>query len=284
MRSKALRSFADAATASATVHWILRASVWACFVGHGMFGIRQKQEWVVFFEPFGIGPAIATALMPLIGLVDITVGYLALLRPTRAVFMYAALWGTFTGLLRPLVGLSVLETFERAGNVGPSLALLLGTGTAAILSQPVIYNLADPARQRRITWLLSATTFLLLLGHGGLAALGKPQLLQHWSALGVVQPDAAGLAFVRAIGYGEMAAAGLVLLWPSRPLCLAIVGWKLFTESLFVVAGAPIWEVVERCGSYGAPLALFVVLAYRASDSVTRNEFVPVTSPERSPA
>jgi hypothetical protein len=50
-----------------------------------------------------------------------------------------------------------------------------------------------------------------------------------------------------------------------RPLCLAIVGWKLLTEMMFLTSGAPIWEVVERGGSYGAPLALFVLLSYGAS-------------------
>jgi hypothetical protein len=76
-----------------------------------------------------------------------------------------------------------------------------------------------------------------------------------------------------------LAAAALVLLWPTRPLCLAIVGWKLFTEMLFLTSGAPIWEVVERGGSYGAPLALFVLLSYGASRT---KALVPIsTSAER---
>jgi hypothetical protein len=41
--------------------------------------------------------------------------------------------------------------------------------------------------------------------------------------------------------------------------------WKLATEMLFLSAGAPVWEVVERGGSYLAPLALFVMLSHRAA-------------------
>jgi hypothetical protein len=40
------------------------------------------------------------------------------------------------------------------------------------------------------------------------------------------------------------------------------------TEFLFVAAGAPIWEFVERAGSYAAPLALAVLLRDQASGVV----------------
>jgi hypothetical protein len=230
-----------------------------------MFGIRQKAEWTVFFQPFGVSGEVAPALMPLIGLVDVTLGYFALLRPTRALFIYTALWGLFTALLRPLVGMSTFEAFERAGNVGPSLALLLGSGAAALLARPKIYDLSDALHYRRMKRVLTVTTFLLLFGHGVLAALGKPLLIEHWHALGVVEQGEGGRAFARAVGYGEIAAAVLLLAWPTRGLCLAIVGWKCLTEMLFVLSGSPVWEFMERGGSYGAPLALFLVLAYGAT-------------------
>jgi hypothetical protein len=262
--------FSDPVKASRAVHWILRWSVWACFVGHGMFGIRQKADWMVFFEPFGVHANVAAALMPLVGLIDVTLGYLALLRPSRAVYLYTAFWGVFTAALRPLVSMSVFETMERAGNYGPSLALLLGSGAAALLSKPAVYDLSAPVHYERMRRLLTVTTFLLLLGHGALAASGKPLLVEHWHALGIVGLDETGRAFTRAAGYGEVVAAGLVLLWPTRWLCLAIVSWKGITEALFLVAGAPVWEFVERGGSYGAPLALFVVLAFGATRARAR--------------
>jgi hypothetical protein len=35
-----------------------------------------------------------------------------------------------------------------------------------------------------------------------------------------------------------------------------VFAWKLGTEALRPLAGEPIWEFIERGGSYGAPLAL----------------------------
>ena len=256
---------ADAVTASRMVHWILRLSVWACFVGHGLFGIRQKADWLAFYQPFGFPDTLAFATMPLIGLVDITLGYFALLRPTRGLLMYTAFWGVLTALLRPLVGLSGFEAVERAGNYGPSLALLLGTAGAALLARPDVYDLSDAKRYRRMKTILAVVTGLLLLGHGALALGAKPLLVRHWQSIGVIAADAGGQSFVRRMGALEVTGALLVILWPTRILCLAIVGWKLFTEMLFVVAGDPPWEVLERGGSYGAPLALFVVLSYGAA-------------------
>src|SRR5690242_10394102 len=133
-------SLKDPATASRLVHWILRASVWGCFVGHGMFGIHQKVEWLVFYRPFGVPDWLSFLTMPTIGSIDITLGFIALLRPTRALFMFTAFWGIFTGLLRPFVGMSFFEAVERGGNYGPSIALLLGTAGAALLSRPDAFD------------------------------------------------------------------------------------------------------------------------------------------------
>jgi hypothetical protein len=255
----------DPVISSRIVHWILRASICACFVGHGAFGIRQKADWLVFYRPFGFPDTTALATMPLLGLVDITLGLLALVRPTRVLLMYTAFWAILTALLRPFAGMNFFEALERAGNYGPSIALLLGTGGAALLSMPQVYDLADSSHFRRLKNVLAVTTFLLLLGHGALAVGGKPMLIEHWAGIGIVGIDEGGRSFTRTVGALEVAAAFLVLLKPTRGLCLAILAWKVLTEMLFLAVGAPAWEVLERGGSYGAPLALFVVLAYGAT-------------------
>lgn len=257
--------FGDAGVASRAVHWVLRLSVWACFVGHGMFGLRQKTEWLIFFEPWSIPEPVAMAIMPLVGLVDVTLGYLVLLRPTRVILMYTAFWGIFTGLLRPLAGMTFFETIERAGNYGPSLALLLGTAGAAVLSRVPVYDLAVDRHYDRMKTVLVLTTSLLLVGHGALSLNAKPLLVGHWEYLELSAGMTRTTALVRALGVLEIGAGLLLVVWPTRLLCIAILSWKLFTEMLFVVSGAPFWEVVERGGSFGAPLALFIVLSFGAA-------------------
>ena len=41
-----------------------------------------------------------------------------------------------------------------------------------------------------------------------------------------------------------------------RGVLLFVFAWKLATEAFRPLAGEPIWEFIERRGSYGAPLAL----------------------------
>jgi hypothetical protein len=61
-------------------------------------------------------------------------------------------------------------------------------------------------------------------------------------------------------GVAEMLVAVLVYVAPTPALLLAIVAWKIGSEMLFPLSGAPVWEFVERGGSYAAPLALVLLL------------------------
>jgi hypothetical protein len=87
-----------------TLHWLFRVALCAEFVGHGVFGVMTKQAWVPYFTLFGFPEAWAWRLMPVVGSLDITLGLLALLAPTRAGLLYMACWGFLTALLRPLAG------------------------------------------------------------------------------------------------------------------------------------------------------------------------------------
>ena len=233
---------------------ILRVGVAACFIGHGAFGVLQKPEWVVFFQLFGIADATALRLMPLIGTVDIAIGLLALLAPSRALFAYAFFWCLLTAALRPIIGLSIAETLERAGNYGVPLALLLLAGRGPWL-QRFTGEHAPPERRHLLFTVSQLTTAVLLIGHGLLALQGKPLLQEHVHALGLP----AEMTFV--MGMLDLSAAIAVLILPSAPLFAAVAIWKLGTEGLFLVAGAPVFEFIERGGSYAAPLAAAWLLA-----------------------
>jgi hypothetical protein len=243
---------ADAAVAR-RLEWILRLGACACFIGHGAFGIITKSAWLPYFAVAGIGPELAYRIMPVIGTVDLLAGILALVAPTPIALLYMIVWASWTAMLRPLAGEPVYETIERAGNYGVPLALLLLLGvprTWAGWFRPWGRERAAHVH-RSIPAILRWTTGLLLFGHGALAAItAKAMFTTHYAAIGLPATT------VSLVGQVEMAAAALVLAWPNPLLLIAIAIWKLVTEALFPISGSPIWEYVERGGSYAAPLAL----------------------------
>ena len=63
-------------------------------------------------------------VLVLIGSMDIAVGFLILLYPIRIIVAWAALWGFWTALLRPLAGEPIWDFVERWANWAAPLALL----------------------------------------------------------------------------------------------------------------------------------------------------------------
>ena len=123
-RARAPRADMAAVDGTLVLFWLLRVACGLEFVGHGAFGIITKAAWVPYFELVGISERWAYRLMPVVGSVDIFMGFLVLLKPIRAALLYMAVWGLWTALLRPLAGEPVWETVERAPNYLVPLALL----------------------------------------------------------------------------------------------------------------------------------------------------------------
>jgi hypothetical protein len=238
------------------VEWILRAAAAACFIGHGAFGIITKQAWLPYFAVFGIGESAAYRLMPVVGTIDIASAVIALISPRPFALLYMTVWAMMTALLRPLAGESGFETIERAGNFGVPLALLLLVGVPGSVRSwgdriADTFQRADNATVRRV---LQLTTALLLFGHGALEAVTRKAIFaSHYATIGLSG------AVAPALGYFEMIVAVAVMIVPTPALLIGIALWKIATEALFPLAGAPIWEFLERAGSYGAPIALAVL-------------------------
>jgi len=185
------------------LHWILRVAVAACFIGHGAFGIITKAAWLPYFAIFGIPEAWAWRLMPMVGIVDITVGVLTLFQPVRAVVLYMAFWGFQTACLRPLAGQGVWELFERAGNYGVPLALLCLLGTGRSLADWFSARPAPAltvARASTIGWILRVTTGLLLIGHGGFDFAMHKDWTGYAAAIGSARPRWRRIHFDRSLG------------------------------------------------------------------------------------
>ncbi len=111
------------------MQWFLRIAVAGEFVGHGVFALQGKKQWISWFANFGISdPDTAKQLLFLIGLMDVTVAVIVLLKPVRIVVLWATLWAFWTALVRPLVGEPIWDFVERWANWGAPLALLFCCG------------------------------------------------------------------------------------------------------------------------------------------------------------
>lgn len=247
-----------------TLAWTLRIGAFMCFVGHGAFGIMTKRAWLPYFAVADISPDLAFRLMPVIGTVDVIVGTVMLISPVPAIGAWMTLWAIWTALLRPLSGESAWEAVERAGNYGVPIALLLllqpWRGVGGFVSRAIPRELDARALERLRVTLTIAVVFVLV-GHGMLGIMAKPGHIANYAS--VMSIDLAP-EFTRTAGAFEIMLGAIVATRPSVGLLLFVAAWKLGTESLFVTAGAPLWEIIERGGSYAAPIALAIVMGLRA--------------------
>ncbi len=109
--------------------WVLKISVAGEFIGHGLLAIGGKKDWIGWIsQMINVDSQTATTLLLLIGISDLIVALIVLIRPIRLVLLWAAFWGFWTALVRPIVGVGWLDFIERWTNWGAPLALLLVIG------------------------------------------------------------------------------------------------------------------------------------------------------------
>lgn len=121
--------------ATKITEWILRIAIFGEFVGHGMFALQGKAKWVQWMMNFseyfgGWSQETATQLLFAVGVMDVIIAFIVLLKPIRAVVLWAALWAFWTAVMRPLpfVGEPIWDFVERWANWGAPLALLFFLG------------------------------------------------------------------------------------------------------------------------------------------------------------
>ncbi len=107
------------------VYFLLRLAVFGEFFGHGVFAIQGKKQWVDWLVMLlGLSPATATNVLLIIGVLDVTVALWILFKPVTPVLLWAAFWGFFTALVRPIAGEPIWDFVERWANWGAPIALL----------------------------------------------------------------------------------------------------------------------------------------------------------------
>ena len=106
------------------IEWLLRIGVAGEFIGHGLLAIGGKKDWLGWIsQMIHVDTPTATTLLFLIGISDVVVAIIILLKPVRLVILWAAFWGFWTALVRPIVGVGWLDFVERSANWAAPLAL-----------------------------------------------------------------------------------------------------------------------------------------------------------------
>lgn len=114
---------------SQRIAWVLRIAVAGEFLGHGVFALQGKKAWIGWIQQLsGVDMGLAAQLLFLVGLVDVLVAVVVLVRPIRLVLLWATFWGFWTAFVRLLVGEPIFDFIERFANWGAPLALLLLIG------------------------------------------------------------------------------------------------------------------------------------------------------------
>ena len=104
--------------------WALRIAVAGEFLGHVILALQGKADWIGWFTKFGVSNTeTAITLLTLVGILDIVVALIVLFKPIKPILLWAAFWGFWTALVRPIVGQPIWDFVERFPNWGAPLAL-----------------------------------------------------------------------------------------------------------------------------------------------------------------
>lgn len=106
------------------MEWALRIGVAGEFLGHGLLAIGKKPDWIKWVGQLGhVDQSTATTFIVAVGVLDVLVAAIVLIKPIKPVLLWATFWGFWTALVRPLVGAGWLDFVERFANWGAPLAL-----------------------------------------------------------------------------------------------------------------------------------------------------------------
>ena len=101
----------------------MRVGIALTFLGHGFFAFRLNEKWIPYLQTVGLSRQHAIELMPLIGVLDISIGVWMLVKLKKNVVLWAAIWAFATAAIRPISGESIFSFVERGSNWVLPLAL-----------------------------------------------------------------------------------------------------------------------------------------------------------------
>ncbi|MBL4642720.1 MAG: hypothetical protein JKY44_03915 [Flavobacteriaceae bacterium] len=109
-----------------TIEWILRIGIFLCFLGHGVIALGENTAWIPYLELLGLKGNVALDVMFIIGIVDVLVAFVILIKPIKIIVFWACFWTLITALVRPISGESIWTFVERGPNwITPILLYLV---------------------------------------------------------------------------------------------------------------------------------------------------------------
>ena len=106
------------------LEWALRIGIFGEFLGHGVFALQGKEGLFKYFNAVGVNDvASIKSILLFVGILDVALAVLVLVKPIRGVLLWMALWGLWTAMIRWPVGPDpIWDFFERWANWGAPLA------------------------------------------------------------------------------------------------------------------------------------------------------------------
>ena len=102
-------------------------------------------------------------------------------------------------------------------------------------------------------WILRVAVAACFIGHGAFGLVTKAAWLPYFAIFGI--PESWAWRLMPVIGAVDISVGVLTLIQPVRAIILYMALWGFQTACLRPLAGQGIWELLERAGNYGVPLA-----------------------------
>ncbi len=96
--------------------YLLRMAIFLTFLGHGISAIKGNDLWLAYLEVVGFSLEKSKELIPIIGIFDVIIAFIILLKPYKYVVLWAVIWAFSTALIRPISGEPIWEFIERGSN------------------------------------------------------------------------------------------------------------------------------------------------------------------------
>ena len=116
-----------------------------------------------------------------------------------------------------------------------------------------------PPNAGTLHWILRVAVAACFIGHGAFGIITKAAWLPYFAIFGI--PEAWAWKIMPVVGAVDISVGVLTLVQPVRAVVLYMAFWGFQTACLRPLAGQGMWELLERAGNYGVPLAFLCLLA-----------------------